>query len=48
MEGKYWFFVPPNNCEHNNMEKKVEGVVILDYCPDCKLRFHPNKNEKET
>jgi len=40
-EETYWYLIPQNNCNHENMKKKTEGIIVLDYCPDCEFRFWP-------
>ena len=42
----HWHIANPKsrNCKHLRMHKKKQGLVMLDYCPDCELHFHKNKS----
>lgn len=51
-KGKGWYFTAPTigDCKHPNMKRKKQGMLEVNYCPDCEFHFWPKDKavNKET
>ena len=48
-KSKYWYIADSKikDCKHEKIEKKLQGIVLLNYCPNCKLLFWPKEKSNE-